>query len=189
MPGKNCVYTDNINRDICDIKDDMFGFYYCKIRTSDIYFGLLPVRSKDGLTMPLGELEGWYFSEELKSAHNHGYNINVICGYKFDKQENVFNKYVEEFYRIKRDSTDKVFTSIAKSLLVNLLGRFALNIEKSTTELLSYDNFLELLQYKEIISFKRIGDKMLVTHGKNISMDTCDTHDVDFYKTFINVMN
>lgn len=189
MPGKNCVFTDNINRDICDIKDDMFGFYYCKIISSDNYIGLLPVRSKDGLTMPLGEFEGWYFSEELKFAHDHGYNIKVISGYKFDKQENVFNKYVEEFYSIKRDSTDIVLRSIAKSMLNNLLGRFALNIEKSTTELVSEDTYNELTQYKRIISIKRIGDKLLVTHDKNISKDICDTHDVDFYKTFINVMN
>src|ERR1700723_2112011 len=47
MPGLNCVYTDNINSNIGDILDNLFGFYYCKIKTKDGYLGLLPHRTKN----------------------------------------------------------------------------------------------------------------------------------------------
>jgi hypothetical protein len=33
MPGLNCVFTDNINKNLKDCINDLFGFYYCKIST------------------------------------------------------------------------------------------------------------------------------------------------------------
>ena len=64
MPGLDCskVHYYKTTKNI----DDLFGFYYCRIKTpSSGYLGLLPVRNKDGINFPLGHWEGWYFSEEL----------------------------------------------------------------------------------------------------------------------------
>ena len=186
MPGLHCIYKYNINKNIVDCLDNLFGFYYCKINASDLYLGLLPVRKDGGIYMPLGYIEGWYFSEELKFAYQHGYKIEILKGYEFNKSENVFNKYIEEFYKIKSTTTDEVMKSIAKSLLNNLLGRFGLNIDKSITELVSQERYYEILQYKPIKSVKYIGDKVLVTHGSDISMNICNSHNVDFHSTFSN---
>jgi hypothetical protein len=57
MPGINSTYIECI-RDKVNI-DDLFGFFYCKIKTNftgyNNYFGLLPVRTKTNLIFPLGE--------------------------------------------------------------------------------------------------------------------------------------
>jgi hypothetical protein len=58
MPGLNCVYTDNINTNISDMLNKLFGFYYCKVRVNNGYLGILPYRTKSGLVQPLGEFEG-----------------------------------------------------------------------------------------------------------------------------------
>jgi hypothetical protein len=58
MPGLNCIYSDNINTNISSMLDNIFGFYYCKIKTKEEYLGLLPYRTKKGLIQPLGEFEG-----------------------------------------------------------------------------------------------------------------------------------
>lgn len=44
MPGLSCVYTDNINKYFSEVGKELFGFYYCIIKASDSYIGLLPYR-------------------------------------------------------------------------------------------------------------------------------------------------
>lgn len=187
MPGLECSYVYSIHKNINEIKEDLFGFFYCKIETpKNDYLGLLPVRNKIGVTMPLGIFEGWYFSEEVKFAAKQGYNIEIIHGYNFDRTKNVFDKYIEEFYKIKLLSTDNIERSIAKSLLNNLLGRFGLTIDKQVTKLVSKQEFNDILQTKKIISIKYINDsdKILVTYNNEITIDTCYSHDVDFANVF-----
>lgn len=53
MPGKDCLYEDNINTSITNLPN-LFGFYYCHIKTNDLYLGLLSFRSKKGIIMPNG---------------------------------------------------------------------------------------------------------------------------------------
>lgn len=147
------------------------------------------MKSDVGIVMPMGQWCGWYFSEQLKFAHKHGYDIEIISGYKFNKSYNVFTKYVEEFYNKKSTTTDSVWRSISKSLLNNLLGRFGLDNEKSETWLVSVDVWRELLQYKKRKSGAIfIGDKVLATFSQDVSKKICDSHNVDFSKTFINDM-
>jgi len=186
MPGLNCSYIENINLNISECINDMFGFYYCNVKATDGYLGLLPYRTESGLLMPIGEYEGWYFSEELKFAFNNGYDIKILKGYKFETTHGVFDKYIGEIYRLKSNTSDPVERQMAKSLLNNLLGRFGLNIDKSITELVDDERFNELIQYKQIKSVKHIGNRKLVTHGSNISLNICESHDVDFTRTFMN---
>lgn len=40
--------------------------------------GLLPVMTNPGIEYPVGTLNGWYFSEELKFAQDNGYKITVL---------------------------------------------------------------------------------------------------------------
>jgi hypothetical protein len=185
MPGLNCTYIDIINKNISECIDDMFGFYYCKIKTSPKYIGLLPTRGSEGIIMPLGNIEGWYFSEELKFAYKHGYSIEILSGYKFNKENNIFTKYVEEFYNIKSNTKNNIEKSIAKSLLNNLLGRFGLNINKQITKLLSEEEFTEVLQTREVNGVLHIGNKYLVTFLPEVSLNVCRSHNVD-YKEALN---
>jgi hypothetical protein len=130
--------------------------------------------------MPLGEFEGRYFSEELKFSYNHGYDKEIIHGYTFNKTYDVFKNYIDEFYNIKSNSNDSVMISIAKSLLNNLLDRFGLNIEKDITKIVNDNKLTEILQTKRVKNIKYLEDKILVTHGSDISLDICDSHNVDY---------
>lgn len=100
MPGLVCSkieYFDSTNN-----IQNLFGFFYCSIETPlNLYMGLLPVRNQDGIELPLGNWEGWYFSEELKFAESKGYKIKVLKGYNFSKESGVFDEYVNKIYQIK----------------------------------------------------------------------------------------
>jgi DNA polymerase type B, organellar and viral len=123
MPGLECIYKDNINKDFGILKDNIFGFFNCKITAPAGYLGLLPYRTKSGLISPVGTFEGYYFSEELKFAYENGYEITVLSGYQFSKSENVFNSYVKDLYEVKSNTKDNIIRAITKSFLNNLLGR------------------------------------------------------------------
>lgn len=184
MPGLNCIYEDNINKNISEIKD-LFGFYYCKIETSNNYFGLLPFRADNGLIMPLGNFEGWYFSEELKFASEQGYKINILSGYTFEKSLGVFDEYIKHMFHIKSTTKDMVEKTMVKSLLNNLLGRFGLDINKYETKVVPREQLNEFLTTRYIKSIRYIEDEILVTYDSEISKDICEQHGEDFNEKFI----
>lgn len=97
LPGLNAEYGIYTGEDL----SNLFGFFKCHISAPNSYLGLLPVRTKKGLVCPTGSYEGWYFSEELKLAVNHGYKVKLFEGYNFEKVSNVFNEYVNKLYNIK----------------------------------------------------------------------------------------
>ncbi len=185
MPGLTCLYKTQINLYIKDIPN-LFGFYYCKIKTTNAYLGLLPLRTKEGIIMPNGVWEGWYFSEELKFSAINGYEIFIIKGYNFNKEENVFNNYVDFLYNIKSTTNDNVERAVTKSLLNNLFGRFGLNINKPTTNLVDYDKFNELLQTKIINGVIPIDDQFLVTYNNKVSNEICNDANIDYKNTVFN---
>lgn len=64
--GKNLYYYDEyfeyFDKTI-PMSYKLFGYFYCKIKATKAYIGLLPYRTDLGLLHPLGEWEGWYFYE------------------------------------------------------------------------------------------------------------------------------
>lgn len=62
----------------------------------------------------------------------------------FSKEDDVFKDYVNTIYKIKSNPINPTQKSIAKSLLNNLLGRFGINLDKSTTEVMSSQIFSEI---------------------------------------------
>ena len=110
MPGHICEYIES--NEPLELSE-LFGFYYCKIKTPDNYLGLLPVH-KNGLLMPNGVWYGYYFSEELKFAKEHGYEIEVYKGYTFNKvdrkskskgQRERFPKFLGCSFRLEEESS------------------------------------------------------------------------------------
>lgn len=189
MPGLKSIYTDNINKNFCELEDNIFGFFYCKITAPNNYLGLLPYKINGGLVSPVGIFEGWYFSEELRFAFNNGYDIQILSGYQFDKSENVFDEYVKDLYEIKSTTDDPVIKAITKSFLNNLLGRWGLNINKYITRIISEDEFQFIMSTRIIRSFKYIKDKVLVTYDKEISKDICESHNLDYAKVLTASVN
>nr|YP_010689748.1 DNA polymerase type B domain-containing protein [Erysiphe quercicola]WBR75374.1 DNA polymerase type B domain-containing protein [Erysiphe quercicola] len=184
MPGCIASYDNNINTRI-DKDSDLFGFFYCEIQTSNLYYGLLPYHS-NGIIMPNGAWRWWYFSEELKFAALHGYSITVIKGYYFNQEIDVFKEYVNHFYKIKSTTKNMVEKQVSKSLLNNLIGRFGLNIHKTYTELLSTESFKDLVMTKKVLNFNAIGELYLVNYMNKIDRKICQESGVDYRNTLIN---
>ena len=182
MPGLDCVkhvyYDSSVNI------DNLFGFFYCNIVSPEnIYLGLLPVRTKNGIEFPKGSWSGWYFSEELKFARENGYEITVLSGYSFSKQEGVFADYVKYIYNIKCSAEDTVKRTLAKSLLNNLLGRFGLDINKPKTEIVDDKKFQEISTSSLIKAESKIGDNMtLVSYIADVNKDVCESFGIDYIK-------
>jgi hypothetical protein len=181
MPGNKCTYVKNYNNISLNL-DNLFGFFHCEVEANENYLGLLPVRSDLGLIMPNGKWSGWYFSEEIKFAVFNGHKINVIEGYNFDKEENVFNDYVNDLYKVKSTSKGHIKV-IAKSLLNNLLGRFGMNINKPITEIVDKEKRDLILSTREINSFKELTDEdFIITYYPEISQAICKSHGIDYIK-------
>lgn len=188
MPGHKCEFWMQMRSAAggyyLDLyKDDLFGFFYCKVNTNNVenkYLGLLPVHKEDGtLIMPNGEWCGWYFSEELKYAKEKGYDVEIYKGYKFNKVYNVFDKYVLDLYEKKSNSSGSS-KLIVKYLLNSLLGRFGLDINRLTTEIVSLEEYKEILATREC-SFKKItDDDILVSYVKEVSQKICNEHGLNF---------
>lgn len=60
MIGRLCTYIETqTEEESLDIqKDKLFGFFYCDVKTTDDYIGLLPYRYINLLTYPVGEFSG-----------------------------------------------------------------------------------------------------------------------------------
>lgn len=182
IPGINCSYIENMNSHIN--LHNIFGFFYCSVETTDNYLGLLPVHTKQGLIMPNGKWKGWYFSEELKFAHNNGYKINIIKGYNFNKEYNVFTNFVNDLYKIKSTTKYKVDRNINKSLLNNLLGRFGMNIFKPNTKLVDSEKMSFILSTRSVIGEpKKITENAYwLTYHTKVDSKLCEQHNIDYIK-------
>lgn len=181
MCGNKYTFIESMSDNIS--LNDLFGFFYCKIEAKSNYLGLLPLRTKTGLLMPIGEWEGWYFSEELKFAAENGYKITVVKGYNFNKEYNVFNDYIKTLYKVKSTTKNVVEKSVMKSLLNNLLGRFGLNINKPITELVDLEKLDLLMTTRHCNSFTKISDNdFLISYYPSISKNICEMHGVDYVK-------
>jgi hypothetical protein len=57
MPGLECLYIETFDNKGLNL-DELFGFFYAKIKTNDQYLGLLPVHENGKLIFPNGEFTG-----------------------------------------------------------------------------------------------------------------------------------
>jgi hypothetical protein len=116
---------------VLDHYPDAFGFFKCNITAPvDIKVPILQthVETKSGTrtVAPLGSWTDVLFSEEMHSAIKYGYKITITEGFMFDKA-NIFQKYVNDIYAIKKahSPSDPMYL-ISKLLLNSLYGRFGM---------------------------------------------------------------
>lgn len=162
MCGDKYTFVENIYGDNIEL-DSLFGFFYCKIEASELsYLGLLPLRTKEGLLSPVGNWNGWYFSEELKFARDNGYNITVIKGYNFNKESDVFNKFIFDLNNLKFTTTNSIERYILENLLDSLLGNWIVKEPPfklpNSSDLQDYSEFkdMSLIISPTIIAYVRI---------------------------------
>lgn len=180
MPGTECKYIEILDHSKYPLNlEDLFGFFYAKVKTNNGYLGLLPVKTDKGLIFPNGEFYGTWTSEELKFARDNGYSIQIIKGYNFNKVDNIFNDYVRDLFKIKKEANSPM-KYVAKSLLNNLLGRFGLNIYKPVTSSINKNTRDYLFSTRLIKSHKFISeDRYLVSYIPGLSNEICIEHGLD----------
>jgi len=88
MPVGEVTFTDDPNL------DNYFGFVLARIKCdpAKVAFPFLSTKNKNRIVLhspPCGGWSGWYFSEELKFARKHGYEVTVIVVINFLK-ENIY---------------------------------------------------------------------------------------------------
>ena len=116
--------------DITLIDPNAFGIFEANIIAPKMKIPLLQtkIKTENGFRTlaPVGNWTGSYTSEELKLAMKHGYKIEVLRGYTFDKA-NIFSKYVGELAKIKEitPKSDPMYL-IAKLLMNSLYGKFGM---------------------------------------------------------------
>lgn len=181
MPGHRYTYIeDNMGKGLN--LEELFGFFYCKVKTNNGYLGLLPMHIEGSLILPSGEFYGVWFSEELKFAKDHGYEITVIKGYNFNILENVFNKFVDDLYDIRLKSKGMI-KSVTKLILNYAFGRFGMNINKPITEIVNKDRLDYILSTHLVRSFKVLNENsFIVSYDSTISKAICEKSGLNYIK-------
>ncbi len=185
MLGTECNWIETYDEKGLPL-ENLFGVFHAQVISNDLYIGLLPVKTKMGVIFPNGKFEGIWTSIELKFAQKQGYKIKVTKGYQFNKSKNVFKSYVEDLSKLK-DQLKGSKRQVIKSLLNNLLGRFALNYVKAITEIVNKKKLDYILATKVVKTFKEINsDSYVLTYIPFVDKEICESHNIDFYKTILN---
>jgi hypothetical protein len=156
-----------------------FGIFEVEVTSPDnLNYPILQLRfkTKNGIKTisPLGKWKSWYFSEELYNAIKYGYKFNIIRGYIFERK-NIFKKYVNCLYDIKKKSDkDSVNYLIAKLLLNSLYGRFGMSplLENHlivsphiTEKMINSDNII----VKNVVNLKKSGKELITFFDDKIT--------------------
>jgi len=181
VPSLNCKYIENFG--LKKKIENSFGFFFCWIKSKAGYLGLLPKRTDTCLIFPNGEWYGWYFSEELKFAKKHGYEIEIIKGYEFDYVENVFKDFVNSVYILKANAKNETERNVAKLILNSLIGRFGMDFLKSITKLVDGKTH-NILNITRVIrnTIEMEEDLFLDTFKPGIDKEVCEDFGIDFIK-------
>jgi hypothetical protein len=57
LPGIDCVWIESFDSEGLNL-DLLFGIFHAKVVTNHEYFGLLPIKTKNGLIFPKGSFDG-----------------------------------------------------------------------------------------------------------------------------------
>lgn len=165
MPLEPVAYI----KDMSNIElNDFFGFVKVRVTCpTSITRPILPLKTGGKTIFPVGTWEGTYFSKELKAvlAKDLGYKFELISGYSYTS-EFLFNDYVTDLYKIKRESIGPV-RFIAKLLLNTLYGVFGRRME--TTEVVVIDEEEEdfYLVTKSVLTSNPLGNNKLALIVQN----------------------
>jgi len=129
----------------------IFGFVYGEITCPDEQTLQVPfIQYKDPFgrmnSCPRGKFKRLIFSEEIKYAFKYGYSINIEYCYQFKRGKGLFTEYVNDHFKIKKNSKDPVQRSIAKLFLNYLYGRLGMK---------DVDNVMKIVDKKEAENLDR----------------------------------
>lgn len=191
MPVGSPIYFEgDILKNISNnSKDKPFGIFEVEIfAPENIKVPLLQKRVKNknnsfSTIAPIGNWTGTYFSDELYNATKYGYSFKIKRGYLFEKG-NIFTKYVDFLYKLKKESEKGSPNYIVCKLLLNTLyGRLGMNPFFESHKIIlngnnndfytknHVTNVIDLKNGKELISyFKEDSEDDSNSDIKNISV-------------------
>lgn len=130
---RNNRFPTEFKKQTRDITSSL-GFYDVSLCVPDMYIPILPVKHNKKLVFPTGSIRGVFYSEELKLALEHGYQIDQIHdGYEFYESEGLFNEYIDYWFEQKRVSEKGSSQELISKLFLNsLYGKFGQKEERLT---------------------------------------------------------
>jgi len=103
---------------------EKFGFYYCRIEIPDtVLHPVVPVNifsTENKIIYPIGTIEGFYFSEEVKNFIELGYKVHISYLLSFTQNKSLFTDYIAHFYELKQSSSQ--LSLFYKMMLNGLFG-------------------------------------------------------------------
>ena len=92
---------------------------------------------------PIGTWSDMLFSMEMDNAIKNGYQIEILWGYKFEK-DNIFKEYVEFLYNLRiQYPKSHPLNYIAKILLNSLYGRFGMDDNFTDVNIIHKDHIAD----------------------------------------------
>lgn len=148
------------------------GFIECKVKC-DKELNFLTFRDPDrGLITPIGEWTSVYFHEEIKKAIDLGYSIEFIKGFKYEKEDYIFSDYVNDLYKIRKESKNKSMNQIAKLLMNSLYGRFGMKILLESTKFISEDELKRIKSENDVTNIHHLGNNLYTVSCKRKKGET-----------------
>lgn len=182
MPEGEGVWVEGKDIDL----STFFGFLEVTVTVPDtLNIPILPFRHDGGLYFPKGTFTSIQFSEELRYAKELGYEIkNIRRGLSFDKRENVFYKYVNEFYKIKEQEskTRGALYFVVKLLLNALYGKFGMKPVESEFRVIDPRDLHTYIDFCTVENIVFLKDAILIRVKEEHTTDSLKTDDFIYRK-------
>lgn len=182
MPEGEGVWLDGKDIEL----SDFFGFLEITIKAPDnLIIPILPLRHNEALYFPKGTYTSIQFSEEVRYALNYGYEIlSIKRGLSFNKRNNVFHKYVNEFYKLKENEakTKGALYFIVKLLLNALYGKFGMKPVESEFRVIDPIDYHKYLDFYTIEHMIELKDAILIRVKEDHSTNALKTPDFLYRK-------
>jgi DNA polymerase type B, organellar and viral len=149
--------------------NNFFGFVEVEVTCpTTMLRPVLPFKVDGKTIYPVGTWTAIYFSEELKAVQSLGYKFKLIRGYEFSKVD-LFSKYVDHFFNIKRTSTgaQKGIAKLHLNALYGYFGRRQDLIETVNVTNESLPNFLATRVVKELLKINDSYSTLLLSANIN----------------------
>lgn len=111
---------------------DKPGFYHVKIKGENVKFPFIPVRLKNGVYYPTEEAETYIDSDTYRFAISVGYEIEIMEGYFFDIDVDMFTSFVDKCESIELAHKQDAIGATMKLLRNSCYGIFGLRPEATT---------------------------------------------------------
>jgi hypothetical protein len=134
--------------------NNFIGFIKCHVINENENNTLLPYRDPvRGLICPAGRWTGVYYHKEIKKAIELGYEIEMIKGVKYEKEDYIFSDFVSNLYELRMKNKNNLKGFICKLIMNSLYGRFGMKIFIERTKFITYKELVKMKENYLFVNF------------------------------------